>query len=114
MTKTEFSGVRAKLAAYKEENKGERTVTLNGSGVVATIPNFISHAVWMHAVRQAAGDGSQAQAAFICEAVRFDGEKLTLTDFRDLLSTDDGRQVVSEVFNRKPAEGTGTGNDQQR
>lgn len=108
--KSELTGVRAKLAAHKETKSGERTVTLARSGVVCTIPNFINHGMWMTAMRQAAGDGAVAQVAFVAEAVKFDGEKLTLTDIRELLDADDGRQIVNEVFGRRAGAETAPGN----
>lgn len=115
MSKAETTaGVRAKLAAHKENSKGERTITLNGSGVAVTIPNFIGHESWMRALRQADGDGVAAQAAFVAEVARFEGEKLTLTDLRELLDVDDGRQLVAAVFNRRPATGGDAGGNGKR
>lgn len=102
MSKTDAgTGVLAKLAAHKDNNSGERTITLNGCGVAVSIPNFINHESWMRALRQADGDGVVAQAAFVAEVARFEGEKLSLTDLRELLDVDDGRQLTAAVFSRR-------------
>ncbi len=99
--KIELSGVRAKLKAHKDANAGERTVTLSESGISCTVPNFINHGLWMKAQRVAKGDTPKAQAAFVCEVVRFEGEKLTLTDLVELVSSGDTLQLIGEIFGGK-------------
>ncbi|SCD23524.1 hypothetical protein [Brucella inopinata] len=99
--KTELSGVRAKLKAHKDANSGERTITLSESGISCTVPNFINHGLWMRAQRVAKGDTPKAQAAFVCEVVRFEGEKLTLTDLAELVSSGDTLQLIGEIFGGK-------------
>lgn len=99
--KIELSGVRAKLKAHKDANSGERTITLSESGISCTVPNFINHGLWMKAQRVAKGDTPKAQAAFVCEVVRFEGEKLTLTDLAELVSSGDTLQLIGEIFGGK-------------
>lgn len=110
MSKTEVNGVRAKLKAHKDANQGERPVPLRRSGVACTVPNFINHGLWMAAQRIAGGDATKAQAAFVAEVVRFEGEKLTLTDLAELVEAGDMMQLVAEVFGRRQDEAETTGN----
>lgn len=95
---TELTGVRAKLKAHKEAHAGSRTITLSESGITCTVPNWINHGAWMKAQRIAKGDTAKAQAAFVCEAVQFEGEKLTITDLSELVPAGDVLQLVGEVF----------------
>lgn len=95
--KTE-SPVIAKLKAHKAANSASYEFPLEESGVVATIPNFINHGRWMKAQRVAKGDTPKAQAAFICETVLFDGEKITLTDLAELVPASDTMALLGEIF----------------
>lgn len=95
---SKLTGVKAKLAAHKEANTGDRTITLTKSGVVCTVPNFINHGLWMRAQRTAKGDVPKAQAAFVAEVVRFEGEKLTITDLAELVPAGDILQLIGEIF----------------
>lgn len=117
MSKNEESnqpaGVRAKLQAHKDANQNDRTVTLRRSGVVCTVPNFINHGQWMAAQRIAGGDVQRAQAAFVAEVVRFEGEKLTLADIHELLPAGDVMQLTAEVFRGGPLAGGGEGNGER-
>lgn len=104
---TDFSGVRAKLAAHRAKaGEDHKTETLPQSGVTVTIPGFLNHGQWMRAQRQSGGDVATAQAAFVSEVVRFEGEKLTLADMRELIDAKDMLFLISEIFgDEKPAEG---------
>ncbi|MUZ74102.1 hypothetical protein GOZ90_15550 [Agrobacterium vitis] len=99
-TATEFKGVRAKLLANKAAKSGSYDFPLTECGVTATIPNFINHGVWMRAQRIAKGDTTKAQAAFICETVLFDGEKLSITDLSELVPAGDTLELIGEVFGK--------------
>ncbi|MCA1492701.1 hypothetical protein I6F11_17410 [Ensifer sp. NBAIM29] len=101
----ELKGVRAKLKAHKEANSGSYDIPLKECGVTATIPKFINHGLWMKAQRVAKGDTPKAQAAFICETVLFDGEKLTITDLAELVPAGDTLQLIGEIFGGEDAEG---------
>ncbi|BCH55270.1 hypothetical protein GOZ89_16240 [Agrobacterium vitis] len=104
-TATEFKGVRAKLLANKAAKTGSYDFPLKDCGVTASVPNFINHGLWMRAQRIAKGDTSKAQAAFICEAVLFDGEKLTVTDLAELVPAGDTLALINEVFGEDEDEG---------
>ncbi|MGV1939526.1 hypothetical protein ACQZ5D_03555 [Agrobacterium sp. 22-211-1] len=95
---TKLTGVRAKLKAHKDANTGNRTVTLDESGVVCTVPKFINHGKWMRAQRIAKRDHAKAQVAFVAETVLFEGEKLNITEVSELLSAGDTLQLIGEVF----------------
>lgn len=108
---TEVTGVRAKLKAHKDANTGTRTVTLDESSVTCTVPNWINHGLWMRAQRIAKGDTAKAQAAFVAEAVLFEGEKLTITDLAELVPAGDVMQLIGEVFGKDSATETEAGDE---
>ena len=97
---TVLKGVRAKLQAHKDANAGARPVTLGESAIDCTVPNFINHGAWMRAQRVAKGDTAKAQAAFICETVLFEGEKLTIADLSELVPAADAMQLIGEIFGK--------------
>ena len=105
---SELTGVRAKLQAHKDANTGTYPLTLTVSGIECTIPKFISHAAWMRAQRAAKGDTAKAQAAFVVEAVLFEGEKLTITDLAELVPASDVLQLIGEIFGSDDEEGANT------
>lgn len=98
MAQKNESAVIAKLRANKEAKSGTYEFPLEEAGVVATIPEFINHGRWMAAQRIAKGDTPKAQAAFICEVVRFDGEKITLTDLAELVPAGDTMALLGKIF----------------
>lgn len=95
-----LTGVRAKLKAHKDASSGTRRVTLNESGVFCEVPKWINHGAWMRAQRVAKGDVPKAQAAFICEVVLFEGDKLTIADIGELVPAGDMLQLIGEVFGK--------------
>lgn len=97
-----------KLKANKDAKSGSYEFPLPESGVTATIPKFINHGRWMAAQRIAKGDTVKAQAAFICEAVLFDGEQITITDLSELMPTGDTMALLGEIFGEDDAEGNET------
>lgn len=101
----EYSGVRAKLFAYKEAHAGFFEETLPKSGVTVQIPNFLNHGEWMKAQRQANGDVPKAHAAFITGTVTFEGEKLTMADIQaGLVEAKDMLFLIGEIFGDDEAE----------
>ncbi len=102
---TKLTGVRAKLKANKDAKSGTYDFPLKDCGVTASIPKFINHGLWMKAQRIAKGDTPKAQAAFICETVLFDGEKLTITDLQELVAAGDTLTLISEIFGDEDDEG---------
>ena len=106
-----FEGVRAKLAAHRDENSGSRPETLPQSGIKVEIPRFMHHGKWMQAQRQAKGDTGKAQAAMVLNTVTFEGERLTMADLQaGLIDAMDMLFLIGEVF--KDAEEEGGNSDQ--
>lgn len=95
--KEEFTGVRAKLVAYRDDNAAPLHKTLPQSGVKVSIPRFINHGLWMKAQRQAGNDIPKAQTAFVIEAVKFEGEKLTMADV-NFIDAKDMLFLIGEIF----------------
>ena len=105
-TSEKFTGVKAKLAKSKAEKSAQfETETLPVSGVDVSIPQFIDHGAWMIAQRQAKGDVPTAQTAFVAQVVKFEGEKLTLADIRELCDAKDILFLISKVFGDEEDEG---------
>lgn len=113
MSKEEaFSGVRGKFAAFKKNRQTPVSFTLPRSGIIAQIPQFINHGAWMKAQRLAGGDISKAQAAFVCEVVLFEGEKITMADVTEHVDALDMLALIGEIFGGDDDdEKADTGND---
>ena len=96
---TDFTGVRAKLAAHRSEKSGFRAETLPQSGIKVEIPEFLNHGKWMRSQRQAKGDVPKAQAAMVMASVLFEGEQLTMADVHSgLIDAKDMLFLVGEIF----------------
>ncbi|MCY1668066.1 DUF1804 family protein [Rhizobium sp. SL86] len=93
-------------ALLEEIKNGELTMDQKVKHLVALadamtkMPNWINHGLWMRAQRIAKGDTAKAQAAFVAEAVMFEGEKLTITDLAELVPAGDVLQLIGEVFGK--------------
>ena len=92
------SGVIAKLKKHKAEHSGTATFGLPQTGVEVTYPRFINHGQWSRAQRLAKKQFDKAQVIYICNVCRFDGEKLTVTDFDALIPTSDSMDLLSEIW----------------
>jgi len=88
----------AKLRAYKEAQNGEETFTLPGSGVVVSMPKFRPVSSWQRAQRMANGDQSKAQASYVTQICKFDGETITIADYQETLSAGDHIAIVQKVY----------------
>lgn len=93
----ELRGI-AKLRAHKESLAGDETFPLPDSGVVVTLPKFKPNAIWMKAQQMAEGDQARAQMIYVTQLCMFDGERLTLNDYRELISGPDHLEIVSRVY----------------
>lgn len=98
-TTTEPKGL-AKLRAHKEaaKEKGDLSFTLPESGVVVTMPRFRSNRDWMKAQALSGGDqrrGNMIWATLIC---RFDGERISMADYEELISAADNIEVINKLF----------------
>ncbi len=68
------------------------------SKVDVAIPGFINHGAWMRAQRLAGGDTAKAQAAFVAEVTKFEGEKLNITEMTELCDAQDVLFLIGMIF----------------
>ncbi|WP_310620885.1 hypothetical protein [Flexibacterium corallicola] len=92
------SGVIARLKAHRKAQEGDRTVILSETGVTVTFPKFIKHGDWGSAMRMAKNKHDKAQVLLIVKLARFDGEKITETDYRTYIPFSDSSQLLGEFF----------------
>jgi len=92
------SGVKAKLLAHKQANSGTDSFALPVTGIDVTFPKFRPHGLIMRAGRIAGQDVQKLQAVYVVQNCRFDGEKLTLADFEDLVPDDDSAALIKRLF----------------
>ncbi len=88
----------AKLKKQKDEKSGSNCTTLPETGVVVTWPKFQSHGAWMKAQRLAKKDFAKATNYYLTGICKFDGEKMTVTDFVELLPSNDIFHLTAEVL----------------
>ncbi|MDE2577954.1 MAG: hypothetical protein KGL46_04035 [Hyphomicrobiales bacterium] len=90
--------VKERLAQYKADSSGTDTFTLDETGVVVTLPKFKPYSAWVMAQRLGGKDQERVQEYYIIALCRFDDEKLTADDYRDLIPAPDHLQIVGAVF----------------
>lgn len=105
------SGVKARLLAHKQANDGTESFTLPVTGVAVTFPKFRPHGLIMRAGRIAGQDVQKLQAVYVVQNCRFDGEKLTLADFEDLVPDDDSSALIKRLFASDDGEDVADGTD---
>ena len=88
----------AKLKKQKVQKSGEHRTTLPESGITVTWPKFQSHGAWMKAQRLAKKDVSKATNFYLTGICKFDGERMTVTEFVDLIPTVDVFHLMGEVM----------------
>lgn len=92
------TGVRAKLATKKAALAEKvQAFTLPVTGIAITIPLWRPNLAWVKAQRNAKGDVAAAQSAYAAELVKFEGEKLSVADLRELLPADDIMFIVGKL-----------------
>ena len=87
-----------KLKRQKAGKAGTNRTTLPETGIVATWPKFQSHGAWMKAQRLAKKDFSKATNFYLTGVCKFDGEKMTVSDFVDLIPSNDIFHLMNEVM----------------
>lgn len=87
-----------RLKAHKAAHDGQEAMTLPKTGIVATFPAFRPHGLIMRAAKVAGNDAQKMQVVYIAQNVRFDGEKLTLSDIEDLVPDDDSAALIKRLF----------------
>ena len=88
----------AKLKKQKAQKSGEHRTTLPESGITVTWPKFQSHGAWMKAQRLAKKDVSKATNFYLTGICKFDGERMTVTEFVDLIPAQDVFHLMGEVM----------------
>lgn len=88
----------AKLKKQKSEKTGDHTMQLPETGVSVTWPKFQSHGAWMKAQRLAKKDPAKASNYYLTGVCRFDGEKMTVTDFVELIPSGDIFALMESVM----------------
>ncbi|MFA6966123.1 hypothetical protein [Bosea sp. (in: a-proteobacteria)] len=104
------SAVIAKLRAANKKLSGEDGFVLASSGVRVTYPKFRAFAAWENAQRVAEGSPTSVNLYYIIQVCRFDGERLRVEDYRELISDTDHMAISNRIFGGKAGEAT-EGND---
>lgn len=91
-------GVLDRLKAYKASMAGDETLTLPLTGVTVTYPKFRTNGAMMKAQRLAKGDGTKATRIYAVNVCRFDGERITLHDFDQLIPVADVNTLMASLF----------------
>lgn len=91
-------GVVAKLKQHKASKTGTDRTTLPETGILVTWPSFRAHAMWMKAQRLSKKNPLSVTDIYLALVCQFDGEKLTLDQFKELLPTNDVLHLVGEVM----------------
>lgn len=95
---TATTSVVRKLKEHKKANRGSETVKLPETQVSVTFPKFRAHAVWMKAQRLSRKNPMNVTNVYLALVCRFDGQKLTLEQFADLIPSNDVLFLIEEVM----------------
>lgn len=101
MAKTEetnASPLISKLQAHRDAAGGVETIQLSETGVMVSVPKFKPYGAWAKAQRLAGKDQGALQIYYILELCRFDGERLTFGDYRELIPSPDHIELIGAVF----------------
>lgn len=111
-TQAEDSGVVARLKKHKAEKTGSNETLLPETGIKVTWPKFQPHAVWMRAQRAAKKNPMATSDIYMTMVCRFDGDRLTLDEFKQLVPTSDVLHLTGEVLGEGFDDEDDAGNDQ--
>lgn len=104
---TAESGLIAKLKKHKAAKSGTDSTVLPDTGITVTWPQFKPHGIWMKATRLAKGDPQGAMNIYLPLLCRFDGEQMTVAEFKDLVPTDDVLHLFGNVMGRMATDDDG-------
>ncbi len=110
-TQTEDGGVVALLKKHKAEAEGVNETTLPETGVKVTWPKFQPHHVWTKAQRLAKKNPFGTADIYVALLCKFNGERLTVDEFKELVPTGDALHLTGEVMGDDEFE-DGAGNGQ--
>jgi hypothetical protein len=97
-TEGDDSPLISKLKAQKAQKTGMNSTVLPETGVTVTWPKFQSHADWMKAQRLAKKDLSRATNYYLVGICKFEGEKMSMSEFVELMPSGDIFHLMSEVM----------------
>ena len=87
-----------KLKKHKDAKKGTDSTTLPDTGIKVTWPQFKPHWVWSKAVRLSKKNPMSVTDNYLPLLCKFDGENMTVEEFKALIPTDDILHLTSEVM----------------
>lgn len=87
-----------KLKAHRSTHEGEASFPLPETGITVTFPKFRNHGKWQRHLRLAKNNLSKAQILYICDIAKFDGQKITDSDFRTYVPLNDANDLLAEIF----------------
>lgn len=91
--------VIAKLRAAKEAAEGQSdTFVLASSGVTVSIPKFRAYGPWNKAAQMAGKNLAMMNTIYITMVALFDGEKLTIGEYQELIPAPDHIQISARLF----------------
>jgi hypothetical protein len=88
----------AELKKQKAQKTGVDETTLPVSGIKVTWPQFKPHWVWSKAVRLSKKNPMSVTDNYLPLLCKFNGENMTVEEFKALISTDDILHLTSEVM----------------
>lgn len=113
-TKTETpahdEGVVALLKHHKASKTGDDQTVLPETGITVTWPKFQPHSSWMKAQRLARKNPLSTSDIYLSLICKFNGERLTIDEFKSLVPTSDVLHLTGEVLGDD--EDDDAGNDQ--
>ncbi|MGR3760888.1 hypothetical protein ACUXV3_12275 [Roseobacteraceae bacterium NS-SX3] len=103
-------GVVAKLQKHKAAHSGTDSTLLPETGITVTWPSFRAHATWMKAQKLARKNPLSVTDVYLALVCKFDGERLTLEQFSELLPTNDVLVLTGKVLGDEDEGGETGGN----
>ncbi len=97
-TPVENDSVVALLKKHKAEATGDNETTLPETGVKVTWPKFQPHHVWTKAQRLAKKNPFGTADIYVALLCKFNGERLTVDEFKELIPTGDALHLSGEVM----------------
>lgn len=88
----------AKLKKHKANNAGSNSTKLPDTGITVSWPKFKPHHIWMKAQRLSKKNPHAVVDNYLPLICKFDGENMTLEEFKELIPTDDVLHLVGEVM----------------
>ena len=88
----------AKLKKHKADNVGSDETTLPETGIKVTWPKFKPHSIWSKATRLSKKSPLSVTDNYLPLLCKFDGENMTVEEFKQYIPTDDILHLTGEVM----------------